>query len=108
MLKTAGYRAGDLYSMFGLEAALLGLLGGVMGAAVGIGVSFLLKGLVENAFFMQLPTTIDPRRSPRAWLIGFVTALIFGLMPIVQASQIRPHRRAARAAGRRGLERASC
>ena len=49
MLKTAGYRRGDLYALFGVEAGLLGLLGGIVGAAAGIGVSFLVKGLVENS-----------------------------------------------------------
>ena len=59
MLKTAGYRRRDLYVLFGLEAGLIGLFGGVVGAASGV-------------------------------VIGFFTALIFGLLPIVQASQIRP------------------
>ncbi len=90
MLKTAGYRQGDLYSMFGLEAALLGLLGGVIGAAAGIGVSFILRAFVQNAFFVQLPTTIDARTVVLGVVIGFATALIFGIMPIVQASSVRP------------------
>lgn len=90
MLKTAGYRRGNLYVMFGLEAGVLGVLGGALGAAIGIGVSFLVKGLVERAFFIDLPTSIDPFTVASGIAIGFFTALIFGLMPIVQASEIRP------------------
>ncbi|HKS70335.1 MAG TPA: FtsX-like permease family protein, partial [Ktedonobacterales bacterium] len=60
MLKTAGYRRGDLYALFGLEAALLGLIGGVIGSAAGIGVSFLVRELFQRAFFLSLPATIDP------------------------------------------------
>lgn len=90
MLKTAGYRRGNLYTMFGLEAALLGIVGGVLGAGIGVGVSFLVKGLVERAFFINLPATIDPVTVASGVAIGFFTALIFGIMPIVQASQIRP------------------
>jgi putative ABC transport system permease protein len=90
MLKTTGYRQGDLYLLFGLEAALLGLAGGVIGSAAGIGVSLLVKNLVENAFQITLPTTIDPLTVGSGIAIGFFTALIFGLMPIVQASQVRP------------------
>ncbi|MGE5333675.1 MAG: ABC transporter permease [Nitrososphaerota archaeon] len=90
MLKTAGYRRGNLYTMFGLEAAILGIVGGALGAAIGIGVSFLVKGLVERAFFITLPSSIDPLTVASGVAIGFFTALIFGLMPIVQASQIRP------------------
>ncbi|HET9980523.1 MAG TPA: FtsX-like permease family protein, partial [Ktedonobacterales bacterium] len=90
MLKTAGYRRGNLYAMFGLEAAILGVVGGALGAALGIGVSFLVKGLVERAFFITLPTAIDPFIVLSGVAVGFFTALIFGLMPIVQASQTRP------------------
>jgi predicted lysophospholipase L1 biosynthesis ABC-type transport system permease subunit len=90
MLKTTGYRYGDLYALFGLEAALLGLLGGIVGTAVGVGVSFLVKALVENAILITLPATLDPVTIASGVAIGFFTALIFGLMPIVQASRVRP------------------
>src|SRR5262249_30448173 len=58
MLKTAGYRRANLCLLFGGEAGLLGLIGGVLGAAGGIGASFLVKGLVEDAFFIPLPAAI--------------------------------------------------
>src|SRR5579871_1061495 len=90
VLKTAGYHRRDLYLLFGIEAGLLGLLGGIIGAAVGIGVSFLVKGLVENALMMALPSAVDPVTVLSGVAVGFFTALIFGVLPIVQASQIRP------------------
>jgi putative ABC transport system permease protein len=90
MLKTTGYRLRDLYVLFGLEAALLGLVGGLVGSAAGVGVSFLVKGLVERAIFLNLPVVISPLTVGGGVVIGFFTALIFGLMPIVQASQVRP------------------
>jgi putative ABC transport system permease protein len=90
MLKTAGYHRSDLYLLFGLEAGLLGLLGGAVGAGLGIGVSFIVKSLVERAFGITLPNGVDPVTVLSGLAIGFFTALIFGLMPIIQASQIRP------------------
>ena len=90
MLKTAGYRRRDLYALFGLEAGLLGLFGGVVGAAAGVGISFLVKGLMETAFQIMLPTTVDALTIGSGVAVGFCTALIFGLMPIVQAAQVRP------------------
>src|SRR6266568_2463684 len=50
MLKTTGYRRFDLYLLFGLEAGLLGLVGGVVGAAAAIGVSFLVRNIVQQVF----------------------------------------------------------
>ncbi len=90
MLKTAGYSRVDLYALFGLEAAELGVVGGIVGAAAGIGVSFFVKTLVERVFFILLPNSIDPGTVLAGVGIGFATALIFGLMPIVQAAQVRP------------------
>jgi putative ABC transport system permease protein len=90
MLKTAGYRQRDLFALFGLEAALLGLLGGAVGAGAGIGAGLGVRELAIKLFAISLPSEIDPATVASGVVIGFVTALIFGLMPIVQASQIRP------------------
>jgi putative ABC transport system permease protein len=90
MLKTTGYRQVDLYALFGLEAALLGIIGGVVGTLVGLGISYLVRGVVEHAFFIHLPIVLDTLTIASGLLIGLATALIFGLLPIVQASQVRP------------------
>ncbi len=90
MLKTAGYRQADLYTLFGLEAALLGLVGGAIGTLVGVGISYLVRSVVERAFFIHLPIVLDTLTIASGPLIGLATALIFGLLPIVQASQVRP------------------
>lgn len=90
MLKTTGYRRRDLYVLFGLEAALLGLLGGLLGTGSGLGASYLVRLVVERAFLIQLPILLDPLTIASGLLIGVATALIFGLLPIVQASGIRP------------------
>src|SRR5579859_1189662 len=90
MLKTVGYRRIDLYGMFGVETGLLGLLGGIVGALAGIAVSFGVSGILARALQVHLPTTIDPRTVLAGVAVGFFTALIFGLLPIVQASAVRP------------------
>jgi putative ABC transport system permease protein len=90
MLKTSGYRQRDLAALFGLEAALLGLLGGALGAAAGVGASFIVRTVVEGAFFIHLPVVLDPLSIAAGPLVGVATALIFGLLPIVQSSAIRP------------------
>src|SRR6266568_3447398 len=90
MLKTTGYRRSDLYLLFGLEAGLLGLVGGVVGAAAAIGVSFLVRNIVQQVFPILIPFFLDPIIIGGGVLIGLATALIFGLLPIVQAANIRP------------------
>jgi predicted lysophospholipase L1 biosynthesis ABC-type transport system permease subunit len=90
MLKTTGYRQVDLYGLFGLEAALLGIIGGMLGTAAGVGASYLVRAVVEHTFLLHLPIVLDIPTIVSGLLIGLSTALIFGLLPIVQASQIRP------------------
>ncbi|MGH2508067.1 MAG: FtsX-like permease family protein, partial [Ktedonobacteraceae bacterium] len=89
MLKTAGYQRKDLYLLFGLEAGLLGLIGGIVGAAAAIGVSYLVRILLQNTG-VNIPFILNTNIILTGIAIGCITALIFGLMPIVQAANVRP------------------
>ena len=90
MLKTVGYRRFDLYLLFGLEAGLLGLIGGILGAIIATGVSYGVLAVIQQFYPLTIPFQLDPRIILGGLLIGLFTALIFGLMPIVQAANIRP------------------
>src|SRR5207302_4072394 len=59
MLKTAGYRRVDLYMLFGLEAGMLGLIGGVVGAAAATGVSYIVRTLMQN-IGLSVPFLLNP------------------------------------------------
>src|SRR5207244_13128681 len=75
---------------FSLQAGLLGLVGGLVGAAAAVGVSYAVRNIVQQVFPILIPFFLDPVIIGGGVLIGLVTALIFGLMPIVQAANIRP------------------
>jgi putative ABC transport system permease protein len=90
MLKTTGYRRFDLYLLFGMEAGLLGLIGGLVGAGAATGVSYLVRNLVQQTFNLNIPFLLDWFTIGGGVIIGLATALIFGLLPIVQAANIRP------------------
>ncbi len=102
MLKTAGYRRGDLYVLFGLEAGMIGLIGGIVGAAAATGVSYLVRILMENLGF-NVPFLLNPWTIAGGVAVGFATALIFGLMPIVQAANVRPLNVIREISGRKGF-----
>lgn len=90
MLKTTGYQRRDLALLFGIEAAQLGLIGGVAGAAAGIGVAALIQVLFERTFRLLLDFKLDFGVIFGGVAVGLATALIFGLLPIVQAASVRP------------------
>lgn len=59
-LKTLGYKQHSLLLLFGLEVGLIGLVGGVPGSIIGAGLSFFLRGLLEQFLAFSLPTMLDP------------------------------------------------
>ena len=90
MLKTAGYTHLNLYLLFGLEAGLLGFVGGSIGVVAATFVSYLVRNLVNQTFELTIPFLLDPVTLAGGVVIGCATALIFGILPIVQAANIRP------------------
>jgi putative ABC transport system permease protein len=92
MLKTSGYRRGDLYALFGLEAGLLGLIGGILGSAAAIGVSSIVRGLMQS-LGINIAFLLNPWIISGGVATGLVTALIFGLLPISASGECAPAER---------------
>jgi putative ABC transport system permease protein len=90
MLKTSGYRRRDLYGLFAVEAGMIGLSGGLLGTAVGTGLSDVVRILVERLFNVPITFSLSAGTLLTGVLVGLVTSLIFGLLPIVRAAAIRP------------------
>ncbi len=90
MLKTTGYRRRDLYLLFGLEAAILGLIGGIGGAAVGVGLSDGVRVLLEGVTNVVINFVLSWEILLAGVGIGVATTCIFALLPIVRLSRVRP------------------
>jgi len=90
MLKTTGYRRRDLYMLFAVEAGMIGLAGGVLGTAVGTGLSAVVRILVERLFQIPITFTVATGTILTGIAVGLATSLIFGLLPIVRAAAVRP------------------
>jgi len=90
MLKTTGYRRRDLYLLFGLEAAILGLGGGVAGALVGVGLSDGIRVLLQNVANIDITFVLDWEVVLAGVGIGVATTCIFAILPIVRLSRVRP------------------
>lgn len=74
----------DIISQFLLEAALISLMGGLLGIAAGI----LAIPLAAN--FNQGQALLDPNSIPLALSVSLLTGLLFGLYPAVRAAQLDP------------------
>jgi predicted lysophospholipase L1 biosynthesis ABC-type transport system permease subunit len=90
VLKTLGYRQRHIYLLFGLEVGLLGLIGSLLGAAAGMGVSLYFQRLFEQVFQTTLAPSLDVAAIGVGLASGIGTTLVFGGLPLVRASQVRP------------------
>ena len=89
-LKTLGYARAHLVILFGLETGMLGLIGGLAGAAAGAGLASWLGVLLARTGPIMLGSPINPLVLAGGVAVGAATAVIFGLHAIVRASAVRP------------------
>ena len=69
---------------FLVEASLLGLAGGVLGAAVGLAGAVLLPHLISSAI------AISPAATAGAIAVAVVIGLVFGVYPAGRAARLAP------------------
>lgn len=89
-LKTFGLKGRQIALLFLTEGLLLGLVGSVIGCAVGV----LMGGAVNQygATLLQqdLPWRVYPQALAYGMALGLVTTAVFGVAPILTALQVRP------------------
>lgn len=89
-LKTLGYERRHLVILFGIETGMLGLIGGLIGAAAGAGLASWLGILLARTGPIMLGSAVNPFILIGGVAVGVATAVIFGLHAIVKASAVRP------------------
>lgn len=90
-LRAIGYRTRHLLFLFGAEAAVLGAVGGVLGAALAIAVSAQLVHLLDRtAGSLMLEYSLSPIHVATGPLVGTATAVLFGTAAILRACAVRP------------------
>jgi putative ABC transport system permease protein len=90
-LRAIGYRTSRLLLLFGLEAAALGALGGIIGAVLALALSAQLVHLLDRtAGALMLEYAVAWRYVAAGPIVGIVTAVLFGMAAILRASAVRP------------------
>ncbi|MBN1201368.1 MAG: FtsX-like permease family protein [Anaerolineae bacterium] len=90
VLKTLGLKGSRITGLFLIEAALMGLLGSVLGVVAGVIVSYLIRGVGEEAFQIALVWRLYPEAMFSGLLLGMVMTVLFGFLPTLIAGQVRP------------------
>ncbi|MFP5248977.1 MAG: ABC transporter permease [Acidobacteriota bacterium] len=90
ILKAMGAGSGDLLRIFLLQTLGLGLAGGLVGVAAGIGVMMGLPAAFDKLITIR-PVQVFPWRESLAGLgTGLLTTLLFCLPPLLDVRAIRP------------------
>ncbi|MBI5957269.1 MAG: FtsX-like permease family protein, partial [Chloroflexi bacterium] len=90
VLKTLGLQPREITVLFLVEAIIMGFVGSLGGIVGGWGLAFLTKGFAETFLGQSLAFTIALRPALAGIAAGMVITTVFGFLPTLAASQIRP------------------
>ena len=90
VLKTLGLKGYRVTILFLVEALLMGLIGSLIGIVVGVGLSYLIRGVGEEAFGILLEWRLYPEAMFSGLFLGIVITGLFGFLPTLVAGQVRP------------------
>ncbi len=92
LLRTLGATRGQVLRSVVLEAAVIGVVGSVLGVIGGIGFAAALNAIFK-AFGIDLPNTgtvIEPRTIIVGLLVGIIVTLVSALTPALRATRVSP------------------
>jgi putative ABC transport system permease protein len=89
VLRTLGFRKGQVVAMVVLEAVLVGLLGGGVGVLLANGALGAIQPALENFGFAFQALRANPERTLTALLVGTGIGLIAGAVPAWTAARLR-------------------
>ncbi len=90
MLKTVGYQRGDLLTLIALETGLIGIVGGIVGALIGVTITGKLLDVLAGSGALLLAWSPDPVIVVGGVIAGLLTAVVFGMQAILASSATRP------------------
>lgn len=88
--KTLGYRESQIQRMFTIEAGLLGAIGSLIGAGLGVLLSYLLVDLFSRTSTLLIAWSFSPKPVFSGILVGILTTVLFSLVAIVASSRVQP------------------
>ncbi|MDZ4766417.1 MAG: FtsX-like permease family protein [Chloroflexota bacterium] len=89
-LKTFGLKGRQVAALFLAEAALLGLLGSLLGCVMGTLLTGVVNRYGETFLQQRLVWTIYPEAIAFGMILGMVVTLVFGVLPVLTANRVRP------------------
>ena len=90
ILRCLGASSGQVLTMYVVQAAAMGILGAIAGAAIGIAVQFGLASVFGDFLPVDVDVTLEPAAIVTGIVIGGWIALIFSLRPLLALRNVSP------------------
>ena len=90
IMKSLGARSGQIIKIYLLQTLMLGLLGGVLGVALGTGVQLAFPYLLAKYINVPVSVHVQVRTVLTGLGVGILTTLLFTLPPLLDIRGIRP------------------
>jgi putative ABC transport system permease protein len=90
IMKCLGARSSQIIVIYTLQAALLGLAGGLAGVAVGFGVQRLMPLLLAKYFLFDHALAWSPAFALQGMGVGLLVSLLFTIPPLLSIRNIKP------------------
>lgn len=90
VLRCIGAKAARTFSIYAVQAGTMGLLGGLIGAALGVGIQALVPFVLSDVLPLGVPFAVSWTAVVEGILIGFGVTMLFALLPLVSIRKISP------------------
>jgi putative ABC transport system permease protein len=90
VLRCLGASTGRIFAIYLLEAGVMGLVGSVAGALLGVGLQHLLPGLLSGLLPVDVAPTLSWKAAGIGIGMGLWVALVFALLPLLAVRRVSP------------------
>lgn len=90
ILRCLGATTRQVMTIYVTQAAVMGLLGAAIGAALGVGIQFLLPGALADVLPVDVTVQLEPRAILMGMTLGLWIALAFALRPLMALRRVSP------------------
>ncbi len=90
VLRCLGASSAQVLTIYLVQAAAMGFLGAAIGAALGVGIQFLLPQLMGDLLPVDVGVTLVPQAIGLGLAIGIWVAVIFALRPLLVLRRVSP------------------
>ena len=90
IMKSIGARSSDILRIYLLQTIFLGLVGGLIGVAFGLGVEYVFPSLLGSLLPLRPPLALAVKPVGAALATGVLTTILFCLPPLLDVRRVRP------------------